>query len=146
VAGGIAAVVLVVVAVVLIAVNSAGANSAGPASQPPGSTSPADVSFQIVNSLDPTVETAEACTFYSQGRNIGTLNLDSTSPRATLPLTAPPGPVDYELSVTMQLVTGRIVEFGGKGTLNAYAGATYAVAFTPSGSGFDVTLREQGSS
>lgn len=104
------------------------------------------MSFQIVNTLDPTLETAEACTVFSQGRNVGTLNVDTSSPTATLPVTAPPGPVDYELSVTMQLVNGQIVDLGGKGTLNAYAGATYAIALTPSGSGFDVTLREQGSS
>ena len=144
-AGLIAAAVLVVVVVVVIAANSAGTSSGGAGSQTSGSTSPADVSFQIVNALDPTVEIAEACTVFSQGRNVGTLNVDTSSPTATLPVTAPSGPVDYELSVTMQLVNGKIVDLGGKGTLNAYAGATYAVALTPSGSGFDVTLREQGS-
>jgi hypothetical protein len=107
----------------------------------PGSTAPATVNFQVWNYLDPSVEYGDRVTMYSQGREVGTLEVSPEATSDVLYLTAPAGPVDYELEMYMVFTDGTDASFGGEGTLDAYEGARYYVTATPSGSGYEVTLR-----
>jgi hypothetical protein len=44
--------------------------------------------------------------------------------------------------MNIMLVDGTQASLGGRGTLNAYEGATYGIDIVPSGSSYEVTLRE----
>jgi hypothetical protein len=115
--------------------------SADAAPSSPESTAPATVNFQVWSYLDPSVEFGDRVTMYSQGREVGTLEVTPEATSDVLYLTAPAGPVDYELEMYMVFADGTDASFGGEGTLDAYEGARYYVTATPSGSGYEVTLR-----
>jgi len=105
-------------------------------------SSPELVNFQITNALASDIEIGDRVVVYSDGQEVGVLEVSTTSTYAVLNVSAPPGENNYELEMDIWFTDGTEATLGGRGTLNAYEGATYAVAFTPSGSGYEVTLRE----
>jgi hypothetical protein len=153
--GLVAAAVLAVAGIVLGVVllgggDDSGTTTTGPAASPataPAPTtaapsSPTSVNLQITDVLNPDIEVWDRVVVYSDGQQVGTLEVSTTSSYAFLNVTAPPGQNNYELEMEITLVDGTQWSLGGRGTLNAYEGATYGIDITPSGSSYEVTLRE----
>ena len=92
---------------------------------------------------------SETVTVYFAGREVGRLKIDLTSPDDYISLQAAPGVYEYELEAWMlvQDANGqsRQLTAGGQGTIEVYDGAIYTIVYTPRGSGFDATLRQQSS-
>jgi hypothetical protein len=106
---------------------------------PPAPTDvlPADVHFTITNALGP-FEIADTADVYSYGKRVGTLQINSSSPTAELPVTGPPGLIDYQLQITIALTNeygGGTVTLNGSGSITAYEGARYSIQITENPSG-----------
>lgn len=125
-------IVLAVVGMVLI-------SNPGPSPVPPVPTPNAGqgtVNFTITDSLDSSLEVAETTTVYSFGREVGTLELSTSQPNASLPVVTDSTNVDYQLEVTLIATTdGKQHTFNGTGTIAVYEGAVYRVALTQDSAG-----------
>ena len=137
-----AAVVILLAVLGVVLLNAASPASTSDANRggtqnpvPTGDPTPSDVNFTISNSLG-SFEVADTVTVYSFGKEVGTLQIDSASPTARLPVSGPPGPIDYQLTITMFLTDGGSpITLNGSGTITAYAGAEYSVQIEQNSAG-----------
>jgi hypothetical protein len=71
---------------------------------------------------------------------VGTLEVSTASPNASLPVQGPKGPVAYELDVQTFLLDDSQLSCVGQGTIDSFEGASYAMYVTLVGSGCAVSL------
>ena len=106
----------------------------------PPESSPAavtDVNLTITDNLA-SFQAAESVTFYSFGKQVGTLRVTSSSPTDELSVASEPGEVDYQLQIAMVLTDeygGHQVTLTGSGSITAYEGARYYVDIVKDSSG-----------
>jgi len=100
----------------------------------------ADVNMMLTDTLDPSYETFELVTVYSNGDQVGTVEVSTASPTTSLPVHATEGPVAYELDAQIFLLDDTQISCVGKGTIDAYEGATYALYISVVGSGCVASL------
>jgi hypothetical protein len=107
---------------------------------------PADVNVKIVSVLGD-FEVADTTRVYSFGEQVGTLQVNTDTPYAELPLTTQPGTSDFQLKVTIVLTPaygGGQLTCNGSGSISAFEGATYSVQVNLNSSGgCDATLRPE---
>jgi hypothetical protein len=88
-----------------------------------------------MDSLDPSVEVAKTTTVYSFGREVGTLQINTSQPNASLPVVTDGTNVDYQLETTRIATDGKHYTFTGTGTIAVYEGAVYAVTISKDSAG-----------
>jgi hypothetical protein len=130
--GAVAAVIALAVVVMALIPNS----GPSPAPPVPPDPKPGQINFTITDSLDSSLEVAETTTVYSFAREVGTLELSTSQPNASLPVVTDSTNVDYQLEVTLIATTdGKQHTFNGTGTIAVYEGAVYRVALTQDSAG-----------
>ena len=116
-----------------------------PSPTPAPPTDNGKVNFKITATL-PSNGLAETATDYSFGKSVGDLTVNKQSPTFSMPVTAEPGNVDYQVQLTIIFDDPQQtrVSLTGSGAITAFEGAEYSVRITKNQQGeFGATLEAE---
>lgn len=144
--GAVAGVIVLAVVGVVLFLHSR--PSAAPPAPTPTDAGQGTIHFTIKDSLTPSLEVAETTTVYSFGRKVGTLEISTSRPNASLPMVTDGTTVDIQLEITLIGTDGIQHTFNNAGTIPVYEGAVYAVALSEDSPGHltaDLVPQQSGS-